>query len=131
MIITIKHAIDLRNFTNSLKAHKSIFGYKCLQMNKHLNEKLEKFDSDFYEKKLEFGLKGKNGEVLFESSGQRILNDEKGAKGLQDWFNLEMKKTIEVEPNITPHFEIIKDNIDAIDLCNGILVDVDIEKYLE
>jgi hypothetical protein len=100
-------------------------------MNKQLNDKLEKFDSDFYEKKLEFGLKGKSGEVLFDASGQRILNDEKGAKALQDWFNLEHKSTIEVEPNITPHFEIIKDNIDAIDLCNGILVEVDIEKYLE
>jgi len=131
MIITIRKSIELRNFTNTFKGHKSIFGYKCLQMNKQLNEKLEKFDSDYYEKKLECGLKGKLGEVLMSEDGKRLLNDEKGSKSLQDWFNLESKTTIDVEPNITQHFELIKDNIDAIDLCNGILVEVDIEKYLE
>lgn len=131
MIITIKRALDLRNFTAGFKAHKSIFGYKCLQLNKHLNDKLEYFDSNYYEKKLECAIKGKNGEVLMNEDGKRFLNNEDGMKRLQEWFNLESKKEIDIQQFITPHFEIIKENIDAIDLCNGILVDVDIEKYLE
>jgi hypothetical protein len=52
--ITIKKAIELRVFTSQMKQHKSIFGYKCLRLDKQLNDILLDFDNDLFEKKVEF-----------------------------------------------------------------------------
>lgn len=129
--ITIKKAIELQVFTSQLKQHKSLFGLACLKMDKQLTDLLQPFRDLHYEKQIEFAIKDKStGAVLEKETGFGFQSNEKGKLQLHKWYNEFLMSEIDVLPIIAKDFTPIANNIEAIDLCNGLLVNVDLENYI-
>lgn len=127
--ITIREALELRAFTEAFKGHKSVFGFACLQFWKQICLDLQNYEMQLHYKKIELALKGEKGEVLENERGG-FLADEKGKIALQEWQNAKVKELIEVTCYIVDDFLLIRDNLEAIDLVNGILIDVNINDLI-
>ncbi len=127
--IQIGKAVALRNNLQQFKNVRSTFGYCCLQLSKELTKVLEPFDTEYQFKKIEFAIKGEKGEVLTDEKG-RFKSDVDGMKQLQLWYSREAQREIEMNVYQTEEFEVIKDDLEALDFFNGILFEIEIEKFL-
>lgn len=127
--ILIKEALELRSFAEVFKGQKSVFGFACLQFWKQICVDLQNYEMQLHYKKIELALKGENGEVLENERGGFLANAE-GKIALQEWQNDKVKELIEITCYIVDDYQIIKDNLEAIDLVNGILIDVNINDLI-
>lgn len=132
MEITISKAIELQVFVSQMKQHKSLFGIACLKMDKQLTELLLPFKDLMFEKQIEFALKDKNtGAVLEKENGIGFHYNDKGKLAFRKWYSESLLSKIDVEPVIAKDIKPIAENIEVIELCNGLLCEVDLEKYVQ
>ena len=120
MKIKIEKALKMLEFTEKAKQNKSEFGLNSLLLHNEILDKLRPFRTREFNQHVQLGVKV-NGKFEFSPETEITFNN---------WYNKNIQDEIEITPRITKDITPIDDRIDFIEMCNGILCEVDLQKFV-
>jgi len=129
--VSIEKLIIVNNLCQMFSSGKlSKFSYGCKRVADKLTPILKnEFDEVVNEKRINLAITGEKGEILVDEKNNARLTPEKLIE--LNRFSKELqKKELEVELYQITDIEPIKEDLNTLEMFNGIIIDVDIEAML-
>lgn len=130
MKVTIKKALELQRICLNFSGSKTKFGYACIKNSKILEAALKDYNEALSDTNAKYCSVDKDKNMMVSDKGQYSFTIENKLK-VEEWFRAEQQKEIEVDFYKALSYSDIQDDLFALELLNGYIIDVDIEKLLE
>lgn len=127
----IKKLRQAHEIAFSFKGKLTKFGYACLKGCSLIESVLSTEDSLLKDKRNELASVDEKTKNLILTEKNEYTYTRENHQKLIDFIKEQDEREVEFTPYIAKDFSEIKNNLDIIDLLNGIIVDVDLEKYIE
>lgn len=129
---SIEKLIDVKNLCQIASNGKlSKFSYGCKRVLENLTPLVKKeYDDLMYEKRISLAVTGEKGEILTDDKDNPKLTPENLIK-LNAYSKELMKKVVEADLYQISDIDLIKEDLFALEVLNGVVIDVNIEDLIK
>ena len=130
MKITVEKLIIAQNVANQFKNSMTKFGYACLKSSKLIKDTLEDVLEEISDKKNELASVDKDGNIVLNEKSEYVYTSENFNK-LKKFISNQYKKEVDYNPFFASDYSEIKNQLEVLDVLNGVIIDIDLEKQFE